>query len=167
MDERNHGGRPILAPVAGVVLVHAPISRSAVPARRRCAPPSLPDWCLRAALFRTHCRKRRIDQRVRRADAERLSPAVEQCRIARHASEEWRAGCSRFMQAPRMKRILLFPKNPERTCWGCDKYCPADDLACGSGTIRTLHPVELFGTGWPEFFDRRALRTKDPNNAGA
>ena len=53
-----------------------------------------------------------------------------------------------------MKRIPLSPRNPERTCWGCDKYCPAADLACGNGTIRTLHPVELFGEDWLEWFER-------------
>ena len=45
----------------------------------------------------------------------------------------------------------LAPKYPERICWGCDKYCPADDLACGNGTIRTPHPVELFGDDWLEW----------------
>ena len=48
------------------------------------------------------------------------------------------------------RRIALHPKHPERTCWGCDKYCPADSLACGNGTIRTLHPIELFGEDWLE-----------------
>ncbi len=47
-----------------------------------------------------------------------------------------------------MSRIPLHPKHPERTCWGCDKYCPADSLACGNGTIRTMHPIELFGEDW-------------------
>ena len=45
------------------------------------------------------------------------------------------------------KRVL-HPTAPERICWGYDKYCPADDLACGNGTIRTPHPVELFGEDW-------------------
>lgn len=49
-----------------------------------------------------------------------------------------------------MSRVPLRPKNPERVCWGCDKYCPADSLACGNGTIRTMHPVELFGENWLE-----------------
>jgi hypothetical protein len=40
------------------------------------------------------------------------------------------------------------PANPERICWGCDRYCPADSLACGNGSDRTQHPVELFGKGW-------------------
>ena len=42
----------------------------------------------------------------------------------------------------------LNPKHPESICWGCDKYCPADDLRCGNGTIRTPHPAELFGDDW-------------------
>lgn len=45
----------------------------------------------------------------------------------------------------------LNPKHPERICWGCDKYCAADDLRCGNGTIRTQHPVELFGGDWMEW----------------
>ncbi|MCB0221562.1 MAG: DUF3079 domain-containing protein [Chrysiogenetes bacterium] len=38
------------------------------------------------------------------------------------------------------------PRHPERVCWGCDRYCPATDMACSKE--RTLHPVELFGAGW-------------------
>src|SRR5262249_6373095 len=48
------------------------------------------------------------------------------------------------------------PKHPERICWGCDKYCPADDLACGNGTIRTQHPCELFGDDWLDWSTRRS-----------
>lgn len=48
-------------------------------------------------------------------------------------------------------KIPLHPKHPERVCWGCDKYCPADDLRCGNGTIRTQHPVELFGEDWVQW----------------
>jgi hypothetical protein len=48
-------------------------------------------------------------------------------------------------------KIPLNPKNPERICWGCDKYCPAKDLRCGNGTIRTPHPAELFGEDWMEW----------------
>ena len=47
-----------------------------------------------------------------------------------------------------MKDALLNPKHPERICWGCDRYCAADDLVCGNGTIRTPHPCELFGEDW-------------------
>jgi hypothetical protein len=46
------------------------------------------------------------------------------------------------------KKFPANPKNPERICWGCDRYCPADDLACGNGADRTAHPSELFGSDW-------------------
>ena len=55
-----------------------------------------------------------------------------------------------------MSKIPLHPADPSRTCWGCDKYCPAQELACGNGTIRTLHPVELFGEDWLEWEAERA-----------
>jgi hypothetical protein len=45
-------------------------------------------------------------------------------------------------------KIPLHPVHPERICWGCEKYCSADDLRCGNGTVRTMHPVELFGDDW-------------------
>lgn len=48
-------------------------------------------------------------------------------------------------------KVAINPKHPERICWGCDKYCSADDLRCGNGTIRTQHPVELFGEDWLEW----------------
>ncbi|MCU7247461.1 DUF3079 domain-containing protein [Pseudomonas koreensis] len=40
------------------------------------------------------------------------------------------------------------PSHPERICWGCDRYCPAKSLACGNGSDRTMHPVEIFGEDW-------------------
>jgi hypothetical protein len=49
------------------------------------------------------------------------------------------------------KKFPLRPKHPERICWGCDRYCPATSLACGNGTDRTQHPLELFGEDWYEF----------------
>lgn len=50
------------------------------------------------------------------------------------------------------KKIFpLHPSKPERICWGCDKYCPANDMACGNGSDRTQHPAELFGADWFEF----------------
>lgn len=49
-----------------------------------------------------------------------------------------------------LPRGLLRPKHPERVCWGCDRYCPAGDLRCGSGCIRAPHPIELFGEEWFE-----------------
>ena len=54
-----------------------------------------------------------------------------------------------------MAKISLHPKHPEKICWGCDKYCPADALACGNGTIRTPHPAELFGEDWLEWSQQR------------
>jgi hypothetical protein len=52
-------------------------------------------------------------------------------------------------------RVPFKPAHPVQICWGCDKYCPADDLACGgNGTIRTLHPIELFGDDWLEWSER-------------
>ena len=40
------------------------------------------------------------------------------------------------------------PLHPERICWGCDFYCPADDLRCGNEVVRAMHPIELFGPDW-------------------
>lgn len=51
------------------------------------------------------------------------------------------------MAAP---KLPLHPTRPERVCWGCDRYCPADDMVCGNGTIRCPHPCELFGDDWLE-----------------
>ena len=45
------------------------------------------------------------------------------------------------------KPFPLNPRNPERICWGCDKYCAPDEMRCGNGSERTQHPVELFGEG--------------------
>ena len=42
----------------------------------------------------------------------------------------------------------LGPKHPERICWGCNNYWLETDLACGSGTIGTPDPIELFGQDW-------------------
>ena len=57
-----------------------------------------------------------------------------------------------------MPKVPLKPTNPERICWGCDKYCPADELACANGTIRTPHPIELFGDDWLEWIEQRTRR---------
>lgn len=46
------------------------------------------------------------------------------------------------------KRFPIAPAHPERVCWGCDKFCAANDMRCGNGSDRTPHPVELFGEGW-------------------
>lgn len=70
-----------------------------------------------------------------------------------------RGGCilsGRSTPPPVSRKVLLNPGHPERICWGCEKYCPADDLACGNGTIRTPHPSELFGDDWLEWEAGRA-----------
>lgn len=54
-----------------------------------------------------------------------------------------------------MAKVPLHPKNPERVCWGCDKYCPADHLDCGNGTVRTQHPIEIFGEDWLDWSAER------------
>jgi len=51
------------------------------------------------------------------------------------------------------KKFPLHPKNPERICWGCDKYCPADALGCGNGSGRTMHPAEMLGDDWYTYGD--------------
>lgn len=56
----------------------------------------------------------------------------------------WHAATVRGMH----KRFPIHPAHPERICWGCDRYCPADALLCGNGTVATLHPAELFGDDW-------------------
>ena len=62
-----------------------------------------------------------------------------------------RAPASYPWQSTMTKEKLLNPTHPERICWGCDRYCPAHDLVCGNGTIRTPHPRELFGDDWQEW----------------
>jgi hypothetical protein len=49
------------------------------------------------------------------------------------------------------KKFPVRPLHPERICWGCDRYCPADQLMCGNGTVRTPHPAEMFGEDWLEW----------------
>lgn len=46
------------------------------------------------------------------------------------------------------KKFPLQPAHPERNCWGCDKFCSAQSMMCGNGSVRTPHPVELFGDDW-------------------
>ncbi|KRC85464.1 hypothetical protein D3C87_706040 [compost metagenome] len=46
------------------------------------------------------------------------------------------------------KKFPLHPKHPERICWGCDRYCPTDSMACGNGSGRTMHPAESLGDDW-------------------
>lgn len=49
------------------------------------------------------------------------------------------------------KKFPIYPAKPEKICWGCDKYCPVDEMACGNGSDRTQHPSELFGEDWMSF----------------
>lgn len=60
-----------------------------------------------------------------------------------------------------MSKLPLHPRNPDRICWGCDRYCPADALGCSNGTIRTPHPVELFGEDWLEWIGEQEDQTRD------
>jgi hypothetical protein len=60
-----------------------------------------------------------------------------------------------------MYHLALLPSHPERVCWGCDQHCPADDLACGNGTERTPHPVELFGRDWVEWASEQGQQPSD------
>jgi hypothetical protein len=60
------------------------------------------------------------------------------------------------------KKFPVAPKSPHRICWGCDKYCPSDSLACGNGSERTPHPVELFGEDWLEWGLGSAVSTTAP-----
>jgi hypothetical protein len=46
------------------------------------------------------------------------------------------------------RRLPLRPGHPERVCWGCEKFCAANDMACGNGTDRAQHPIEIFGDDW-------------------
>lgn len=51
------------------------------------------------------------------------------------------------------KKFPLNPAHPERTCWGCDRYCAADAMLCGNGSERSQHPAELFGPDWADSLD--------------
>ncbi len=67
------------------------------------------------------------------------------------------------MAAP---KLPLSPRNPERVCWGCSRYCPADDMVCGNGTIRAPHPIELFGDDWLTAFEDHEPERDDTPAAG-
>lgn len=63
------------------------------------------------------------------------------------------------------KRFPINPLHPERVCWGCDRYCAADSMACGNGSVRTLHPAELFGEDWMSFgLDANEAAGQTPSN---
>jgi hypothetical protein len=56
---------------------------------------------------------------------------------------------------------VLHPTHPERICWGCNRYCPADDLRCGDEVVRAMHPAELFGDDWLEWTAARGHAGED------
>ncbi len=49
------------------------------------------------------------------------------------------------------KKFPPLPSNPERVCWGCDRYCATHAMLCGNGSERTPHPAELFGPDWRDW----------------
>lgn len=65
------------------------------------------------------------------------------------------------------KIFPIHPKHPERICWGCDKYCPTDRMACGNGSVRTPHPMELFGDDWQDWGLAAAQEADAPQCADA
>lgn len=66
-----------------------------------------------------------------------------------------------------MKRFPILPAHPERLCWGCDEYCPADSMRCGNGSVRTPHPCELFGDDWLDWPPAAAASAGDAPAAPA
>ena len=58
------------------------------------------------------------------------------------------------------KKFPLHPKHPERICWGCDKYCSAEDLLCANGSERIQHPSEMDGDEWYRHGDWSNLLTE-------
>ena len=73
--------------------------------------------------------------------------------------------CLNFMSLGRRsemaKKFPIHPVHPERICWGCDKYCPADSMSCGNGADRTQHPSELWGDDWAEWGPQPAAEQKE------
>lgn len=65
------------------------------------------------------------------------------------------------------KKFPNHPANPERICWGCDKYCPANAMMCGNGSDRTQHPYELFGEGWQDWGNDTAATPAEPTDPAA
>ncbi|KXJ66753.1 hypothetical protein AXY46_10445 [Achromobacter xylosoxidans] len=69
------------------------------------------------------------------------------------------------------KKFPLHPKHPERICWGCDRYCSTDSMACGNGSGRTMHPAESLGEDWYLFgdwgFDNADEKSKDAEKENA
>ena len=75
-------------------------------------------------------------------------------------------GTGQVLRFPEWPISLPHPKHPERICWGCDKLCPAEDLRCGNGSIRSPHPVELFGEDWRDSLRERESVQPEPVSEG-
>jgi len=65
------------------------------------------------------------------------------------------------------KPYPIHPSHPERICWGCERFCPANALNCGNGSDRSQHPYELFGEGWESWgIDDRKIIPIQKNISG-
>ncbi len=65
------------------------------------------------------------------------------------------------------KKFPVKPAQRGRICWGCDRYCPADALQCGNGSVATPHPSELFGDDWLDWgLDAKQAAATPPVQAG-
>lgn len=63
-------------------------------------------------------------------------------------------------------KVPIRPGHPERICWGCEHFCPADDMRCGNGTDRAQHPMELWGEDWMSIgFDETPAQQTDPKQS--
>jgi len=66
-------------------------------------------------------------------------------------------------------KFPIRPGHPERICWGCEHFCPADDMRCGNGTDRAQHPIELWGEDWMSIGreETQAQPTDPPESSSA
>lgn len=78
---------------------------------------------------------------------------------------KWRPSSLSFSHPPaKMARHFpIHPANPQRICWGCDKYCAADSMACSAE--RTPHLAELFGDDWQDWTPGCTPPEREPDNA--
>jgi metal-sulfur cluster biosynthetic enzyme len=82
--------------------------------------------------------------------------------MARFIEGTWLARCFAGIAMP---GYPAHPPHPERVCWGCDQCCPAEDPACGRDTVRTPHPVELFGDDWQHWAEDSGDTVDDTTRA--
>jgi hypothetical protein len=57
-------------------------------------------------------------------------------------------------------KFPIHPAKPERICWGCDKFCATDAMACANE--RSPHPAELFGEDWLAWGDQQLAPDATP-----